>query len=53
MRAVQHEILQHGEAREAPGDLEGAHEPAPRHPVRPPACDVIAVEDHLPRLGGE
>ena len=46
MLAVQHQVLDHGELRQAARDLECAREADVRQPVRPPARHVAAVESH-------
>src|SRR5205809_744824 len=42
---VEHEVLDHGEARESSGDLKGAHETALGDPMRSVPGDLVPIED--------
>ena len=50
-RAVEHEVLHHGEPRESSGDLEGAHETVLGDPMRGAPGDVVPIEHDAARLG--
>ena len=49
-RRRQHQVLQHGKARERPHDLEGPHQPGARHAISRPAGDLATIEHHGPTV---